>query len=203
MPIRKVQFPSNAIWPEDESRFLSNVDGPTHWWATWHHCHPWWHLHCQLNPQRMQSEFIKINEDSRMQQPCFKQQEVHHPVAPNYLLWLHFSLSMGCDVTWPRYKPCKASPHLAIQKNYDHFRLNYLQPFTPDFSDKTAFLWSQITNWGWNPSADSAFQQLKAWICNWLLHTTLTCYDWEKPVSILTVTIEYSLGAALLKMATQ
>ena len=75
---------------------------------------------------------------------------------------------------------------------------NYLQPFIPDLSDNTAFLRTQLTNWDWNPSTNSAFQQLKAWTCHWLLHTNPINYDWEKPVTLHNDASKYGLGAALL-----
>ena len=74
---------------------------------------------------------------------------------------------------------------------------NYLEPFTPDLSNKTSFLRAQIPKWDSKPSTDADFQQLKAWMCNWLLHTTLTYYYREKPITIQTNASEYGLGAAL------
>ena len=55
--------------------------------------------------------------------------------------------------------------------------INYLQPFIPGLSDKTMFLQEQLTEWDWNPLMDTAFQCLKAWICQTLLSTTLVNYD--------------------------
>ena len=109
------------------------------------------------------------------------------------------SLNMAWDQTKWRYKPYKTTQHPSVKKNYNHFRLNCLQPFIPDLSAKTAFLWAQITNWDWNPSTNSAFHQPGAWICNWLLHTNLTYYDQENPVTIQTDTRKYRLGTALLQ----
>ena len=55
-------------------------------------------------------------------------------------------------------------------------------------------------NWDWNPSTDKVFQQLKAWICSWVLHTTLaTYYDREKPIASQTDASVYGLSAALLQ----
>ena len=35
--------------------------------------------------------------------------------------------------------------------------INYLQLFLPSLASKTTFLREQVTNWGWNPSTDQAF----------------------------------------------
>ena len=43
--------------------------------------------------------------------------------------------------------------------------INYLQPFIPGLSSKTTFLREQLSQWDWNPSTDSAFHHLIAWIC--------------------------------------
>ena len=61
--------------------------------------------------------------------------------------------------------------------------VNYLQPFLPDIAAKTTFLREQVFQWDWTPSTDSAFQQLKQWICKTLLKTTLTYYDRTQPPS--------------------
>ena len=77
--------------------------------------------------------------------------------------------------------------------------VNYLQPFLPDIAAKTTFLREQVSKWDWTPSTDSAFQQLKQWICKTLLKTTLAYYDRSQPLSIQTDASEYGLGAALLQ----
>ena len=46
---------------------------------------------------------------------------------------------------------------------------------------------------------DAAFQCLKAWICQTLLNTTLTCYDRSMPVIVQMDVSKYGLGAALKK----
>ena len=83
--------------------------------------------------------------------------------------------------------------------------INYLEPLIPDISNKTVFQRVQITNWDWNPSTDSAFQQLKAWIWIWnqLLYTTIAHNNQAKlspprpmPVNMALVQLHY-------KMATQ
>ena len=77
--------------------------------------------------------------------------------------------------------------------------VNYLQPFLPDIAAKTTFLREQFSKLDWTPSTDSAFQQLKQWICKTLLKTTLAYYDRSQPLSIQTDASEYGLGAALLQ----
>ena len=73
--------------------------------------------------------------------------------------------------------------------------------FIPSLSDKIMFLQEQLTEWGWNPSRNAAFQWVKAWICQTLLSTTLTYYDWSKPVIVQTDTRKYGLGAALIQIS--
>ena len=77
--------------------------------------------------------------------------------------------------------------------------INCLQPFIPGLSNKTAFLQEQLTQWDWNPLTDSAFQCLKAWICQPLLKVTLAYYDRSKPVVVQMDTSEFGLGATLLQ----
>ena len=77
--------------------------------------------------------------------------------------------------------------------------MNYLQPFLPDIAAKTTFLRQLFSKWDWTPSTDSAFQQLKQWICKTLLKTTLAYYDRSQPLTIQTDASEYGLGAALLQ----
>ena len=77
--------------------------------------------------------------------------------------------------------------------------VNYLQPFLPDIAANTNFLREQVSKWVWTPSTDSAFQQLKQWICKTLLKTTLAYYDRSQPLSIQTDASEYGLGTALLQ----
>ena len=77
--------------------------------------------------------------------------------------------------------------------------VNYLQPFLPDIAAKTTLLREQVSKWDWTPSTDSAFQQLKQWICKTLLKTTLAYYNRSQPLSIQTNASEYGLGTALLQ----
>ena len=77
--------------------------------------------------------------------------------------------------------------------------INYLQPFIPGLSAKTAFLQEQLSQWDWNPSTDAAFQCLKVWICQTLLKVTLAYYDRTKPAMIQTDASEFGLGASLLQ----
>ena len=51
----------------------------------------------------------------------------------------------------------------------------------------------------WNPLTDAVFQNLKAWICQTLLNTTLEYYDWSKCVIVQTDTSEYGLSVALIQ----
>ena len=102
---------------------------------------------------------------------------------------------------WAKVHALQDLPTAINQKELQSFlgSINYLQPFIPDLSNKIPFLWAQIANWDWNPSTDSAFQQVIAWICYKILHTTLTYYDWEKPVTIQINASQYGLGTALLQ----
>ena len=77
--------------------------------------------------------------------------------------------------------------------------INYLHPFIPGLSNKTAFLPEQFSQWDWNPLTDSAFQYLKAWICQTLLKVTLAYYGRSKPVVVQLDASELELGAALLQ----
>ena len=77
--------------------------------------------------------------------------------------------------------------------------VNYLQPFLPDIAAKTTFLREEVSKWDWKPSTDSTFQQLKQWICNTLLKTTLAYYDKTQTLTIQTDASEYGLGTALLQ----
>ena len=52
---------------------------------------------------------------------------------------------------------------------------------------------------GLEPFNSSAFQCLKAWICQTLLKVTLAYYDITKPAVIQTDASEFGLGAALLQ----
>ena len=54
--------------------------------------------------------------------------------------------------------------------------INYLQPIIPGLSDNSV-LWEQPIKGDWNPSTDTAFQHLKACICQTLLNTVLMYYD--------------------------
>ena len=87
--------------------------------------------------------------------------------------------------------PCQATVILGL--------INYLQPFIPGLVNKTMFLWEQTAEWDWSPLTDSAFQHLKAWICQTLLTTTFAYYDWSKSVIVWTDTSEYGLSAALIQ----
>ena len=77
--------------------------------------------------------------------------------------------------------------------------IHYLQPFIPGSSNKTMFLWEQLTRWDGNPLTDTAFQYLKAWISQTLLNTTLAYCDGSKPVIVLTDASQYGLGTGLLQ----
>ena len=98
------------------------------------------------SPPRRPSEFTKINNDSRIQWPCFQQQEMHHLAAPNHLS------SCSFHSAWHENKPGKSTsittlPSTHQTKGITMFRLNYLQPFIPDLSNKMAFLRARITHW--------------------------------------------------------
>ena len=92
-------------------------------------------------------------------------------------------------------------PTLQNQKQLQSFLglVNYLQPFLPDIASKTTFLREQVSKWDWTPSTDSMFQQLKRWICNTLLKTTLAYYDRTQPLTIQTEASECGLGTPLLQ----
>ena len=77
--------------------------------------------------------------------------------------------------------------------------INYLQPFIPSLSAKTMFLQEQLAKWDWNPSKDTAFQHLKAWINQTLLSATLAYNDRSKPVLVQMDASKYGLGAALIQ----
>ena len=96
---------------------------------------------------------------------------------------------------------CPSTPHLTQETKLQSFLglINYLQPFITGLSTKTQSLCEQLTEWDWNPSADSAFQGLKAWICQTLLKVTLAYYDRSKPDVMLMDTSKYGLGAALIQ----
>ena len=53
--------------------------------------------------------------------------------------------------------------------------------------------------WEWNPSTNTAFQHLKAWICQTLLRNTLAYHDCSKPVIVQTDSSKYDLGTALIQ----
>ena len=74
-----------------------------------------------------------------------------------------------------------------------------MQPFLSDIAAKTTFLREQDSKWDLTPSTDSTFQQLKQWICNTLLKTTLAYYDRTQPLTIQTDAGEYGLGAEHLQ----
>ena len=116
---------------------------------------------------------------------------MHYLAAQNYLLW-HTHFNTTWNLTLKRHKPYKTPQQQSIKDLWLFFP-NYLWSFIPDHSNKTTFLWAQITNWDWNTSTDLTFQQLKAWICNWLLYATLTSCNSEKPVNIQTNASKYSL----------
>ena len=88
-------------------------------------------------------------------------------------------------------------PKPETQKELQSFLglINYLKPFLPDIAHKTTFLREQVSNWDWTPYT----HQLKQWICNTLLKTTLAYYDCTKPVEIHKGAREYGLGAALMQ----
>ena len=77
--------------------------------------------------------------------------------------------------------------------------VNYLQPFLPDIASKTTFLREQVSKWDLTPSTDSSFQQLKQWVCNTLLKTTVAYYDRTRPLTMQTDAKAYGLGTALLQ----
>ena len=77
--------------------------------------------------------------------------------------------------------------------------INYLQLFIPGLFAKTTFLCEQLAKLDWNPSTDTAFWHLKAWICQTLLSATLVYYDRSKPVVVQMDTSNYGLGAILLQ----
>ena len=111
-----------------------------------------------------------------------------HQAASDCLLW--------CSFHWPGHatRPSKIQalqdlPAPDLQTKLQSFLglINYLQPFIPGLSSKTTFLQEQLSQWDWNPSTDSAFQHLKAWICQTLLKVTVAYYDRTKPVMIQTI----------------
>ena len=77
--------------------------------------------------------------------------------------------------------------------------INYLHPFISGLSVKTTFLQEQLAEWDWNPSTDTAFQCLKASICQTLLSATLAYYDRSMPVIVQMYASEYGLEATLIQ----
>ena len=123
-----------------------------------------------------------------------------HKTAINILLWSIFFSKK--DETRPKESASLKRPSNTLNTERTTFILgliNYLQPFLPDIAHKTTFLREQVSNWDWTPSTDVSYHQLKQWICNPLLKTTLAYYDHTKPVKIHTDASEYGLGAALMQ----
>ena len=77
--------------------------------------------------------------------------------------------------------------------------INYIHPFLLGLAFKTTFLCKKITQWDWNPFTDKAFLNLKQWICNTPLKTTLAYYDKTKQAVIQTNACEYSINASLIQ----
>ena len=91
--------------------------------------------------------------------------------------------------TWPDPSKIQALQDLPTPDS----QVNLVYPL------KQTILHEQLDEWDWNPSMNTAFQHLKAWICQTLLNATLTYYDRSKPVIVQTDTSEYGLGAALIQ----
>ena len=51
----------------------------------------------------------------------------------------------------------------------------------------------QVSQWGWTPSTDRPFQQLRQWICNIPLKTALAYYDRTQPLTMQTDVIPVSI----------
>ena len=123
-----------------------------------------------------------------------------HLPASNCLLWHSFHcpgyVARSCQIQALKDLP---TPNSQVKHQSFLCLINYLQPFIPGISAKTAFLQEQLAEWDWNPSTDTAFQHLKTWICQTLLNATLIYYDWSKPVIVQTDAIKYGLEATLIQ----
>ena len=77
--------------------------------------------------------------------------------------------------------------------------INNLQPFIPGLSTNTMLLWEQLSQLDWNPSPDTAFKYLKAWICQTLLNATLMYHDRSKPIMVQIDASKHGLGTNLIQ----
>ena len=112
---------------------------------------------------------------------------------------VQFSLCRACGQIPLKYKPYFPTPDSQTKLQSFLGLIKYLQPFIPGLSTKTEFLHEQITEWDWNPSRHSAFQCLKAWICQTLLKITIAYYERSNPVIMQIDTSKHGLGTALIQ----
>ena len=128
-----------------------------------------------------------------------------HISQPQFTFYRTIFLAQGMRPDPIKIQAFQDLPTPQNQKELQSFLglVNYLQPFLPNISTKTKFLWEQVSQWDWNPSTDSAFQKLKQWICHTLLKTTLSYYDRNLSLTIHTDASLYGLEQHVYKTTNE